>query len=59
MMMPRIYILLLFPTMAVCFGGTTGCGKSRPVAQVRDTRVPGVDDCGTREEVVERAVVSA
>ncbi len=33
--MPRNYILLLLPTMAVCFGGTTGCGKSRPVAQVR------------------------
>jgi len=35
MKMPRNYILLLLPTMAVCFGGMTGCGKSRPVAQVR------------------------
>jgi hypothetical protein len=35
MRMPRNYILLLLPIVAVCFGGTTGCGKSRPVAQVR------------------------
>jgi hypothetical protein len=33
--MPRNYILLFLPTMLICFGGTIGCGKSRPVAQVR------------------------
>jgi hypothetical protein len=26
---------MLLPTIAICIGGTTGCGKSRPVAQVR------------------------